>query len=591
MSAHTHVAVLHTNLGDITVNLLANHAPKTVANFVGLATGQIEWEMAYKFGPDPGAVVFEKVVQLRPFSSEEPGHQYIVHATKGDKHYILSVRSQDGNIFWLNLLDHPSPIVALSLAAASDAYFFYVVISDPSNQPLIGKFDGDGHIVIGQKIPIGKPDTIIKAITPKANGIIIAGNFTDVQSIGFVLDFHDNLKIVKALAVPDTIVHDVKYDGANYVVSAYNIGSQSVYITLFGQAGSFRGYLFPNTTKNESKIQLKHDGYYVLHYTPAHGILNLLNTGIEVQWGPVAVQTPQAFNSCKTKVLARPHLVEIPITVKVVNLQTSTGSINAVAGQGSVAHVSSDVIEICPPIFTTNIPIDETTSLQSPNFYLQSAGSEGDDSTKGMHLRWVFLGVLGDKHLPKRDYAGNTANFNKPDDVVRVYRSQYRKFKFEVDLLQPPSVVDDSNRLWVYAFGGRNIYVHFRNTNKYDQVRAAVNPMTDTASFYQNYAHNLIEIENKSDLFFAVRLIANANPNPNGHVRAETMGVNQNTLVATKYLSARKKFVSSVFSNMRLVSENGRSVRYQVYLCRIIKVEFEFYADFIGGLEFGYLRL
>jgi peptidyl-prolyl cis-trans isomerase A (cyclophilin A) len=43
MPAHTHVATLHTNHGDIVVNLLANHAPKTVANFVGLATGQIEW--------------------------------------------------------------------------------------------------------------------------------------------------------------------------------------------------------------------------------------------------------------------------------------------------------------------------------------------------------------------------------------------------------------------------------------------------------------------------------------------------------------------------------------------------------------------
>lgn len=43
MPAHTHVATLHTNHGDIKVNLLANHAPKTVANFVGLATGQIEW--------------------------------------------------------------------------------------------------------------------------------------------------------------------------------------------------------------------------------------------------------------------------------------------------------------------------------------------------------------------------------------------------------------------------------------------------------------------------------------------------------------------------------------------------------------------
>ena len=43
MPAHTHVATFHTSLGDITVNLLANHAPKTVANFVGLATGTIEW--------------------------------------------------------------------------------------------------------------------------------------------------------------------------------------------------------------------------------------------------------------------------------------------------------------------------------------------------------------------------------------------------------------------------------------------------------------------------------------------------------------------------------------------------------------------
>ena len=43
MPLHTHVATLHTNHGDIKVNLLGNHAPKTVRNFVGLATGQIEW--------------------------------------------------------------------------------------------------------------------------------------------------------------------------------------------------------------------------------------------------------------------------------------------------------------------------------------------------------------------------------------------------------------------------------------------------------------------------------------------------------------------------------------------------------------------
>ena len=36
-------ATLHTNHGDIVINLLGDHAPKTVANFVGLASGAKEY--------------------------------------------------------------------------------------------------------------------------------------------------------------------------------------------------------------------------------------------------------------------------------------------------------------------------------------------------------------------------------------------------------------------------------------------------------------------------------------------------------------------------------------------------------------------
>jgi peptidyl-prolyl cis-trans isomerase A (cyclophilin A) len=36
-------AIFHTSRGDITVKLLEKEAPKTVQNFVGLATGQAEW--------------------------------------------------------------------------------------------------------------------------------------------------------------------------------------------------------------------------------------------------------------------------------------------------------------------------------------------------------------------------------------------------------------------------------------------------------------------------------------------------------------------------------------------------------------------
>ncbi|GAB3225799.1 peptidylprolyl isomerase [Kineococcus gypseus] len=37
-------ATLHTNHGDIRLELFENHAPKTVANFVGLAEGTKEWK-------------------------------------------------------------------------------------------------------------------------------------------------------------------------------------------------------------------------------------------------------------------------------------------------------------------------------------------------------------------------------------------------------------------------------------------------------------------------------------------------------------------------------------------------------------------
>ena len=36
-------ATLHTTIGDIKIELFPNHAPKTVANFVELATGAREW--------------------------------------------------------------------------------------------------------------------------------------------------------------------------------------------------------------------------------------------------------------------------------------------------------------------------------------------------------------------------------------------------------------------------------------------------------------------------------------------------------------------------------------------------------------------
>ena len=44
MPEDTPTAVLHTSRGDVEVDLFAERAPETVENFVGLATGEGDWE-------------------------------------------------------------------------------------------------------------------------------------------------------------------------------------------------------------------------------------------------------------------------------------------------------------------------------------------------------------------------------------------------------------------------------------------------------------------------------------------------------------------------------------------------------------------
>jgi peptidyl-prolyl cis-trans isomerase A (cyclophilin A) len=57
-------AILKTNRGDITVNLFPNHAPKTVANFTGLATGEKDYSTSNnRSGPFYDGLTFHRVIE------------------------------------------------------------------------------------------------------------------------------------------------------------------------------------------------------------------------------------------------------------------------------------------------------------------------------------------------------------------------------------------------------------------------------------------------------------------------------------------------------------------------------------------------
>jgi peptidyl-prolyl cis-trans isomerase A (cyclophilin A) len=67
MTVSTAVATIHTNHGDIRVELFGHHAPKTVANFIGLATGTRAWTHPETGEPQTGplydGVIFHRIIK------------------------------------------------------------------------------------------------------------------------------------------------------------------------------------------------------------------------------------------------------------------------------------------------------------------------------------------------------------------------------------------------------------------------------------------------------------------------------------------------------------------------------------------------
>ena len=66
MSFKTATAIMHTNRGDITIELFGNHAPKTVENFVTLADGTADYSTKNAQGTDEGpfydGAIFHRVI-------------------------------------------------------------------------------------------------------------------------------------------------------------------------------------------------------------------------------------------------------------------------------------------------------------------------------------------------------------------------------------------------------------------------------------------------------------------------------------------------------------------------------------------------
>lgn len=232
---------------------------------------------------------------------------------------------------------------------------------------------------------------------------------------------------------------------------------------------------------------------------------------------------------------------------------------------------------LCPREPGSGVIIDENTKLQSADLYLQAAGSTGEDSTAGIHLRWLLKNNL-QTHLPKGDYyQGTPQGNNKPDDYVQIFRTAYKPVSVLLAFAKPPQSVVDGQALWLYSISGKNFYVYFRNITRYQQVRSTVNPMNDPIGFLNQYGSNLIEVESRDHLFFGARITPSVST---GRAKAEVQSVETEQPNLPKNVTYRSH-MGSLEMQSPIYAENGRSIRFAPFDCIITSIHFEFYLDFI----------
>ena len=273
---------------------------------------------------------------------------------------------------------------------------------------------------------------------------------------------------------------------------------------------------------------------------------------------------------------------------EIANIAAFIGSSNSESYQiawSSVQSILNYLLNLGNCNCGDDLEITDNSLVQSGHLYLQSAGSVGQDSTKGIHLRWALKGALME-HLPKANYAFSTHHFNKANDFVKIHRAKYIEYKVVLDFSMPPLQVNEIGikKSWLYQIGDKIFHVHFKDGVKYNQVRNSFNPYTDPSVFIKNYGNSLIEIENKTELSF--KITPNfVIQNPGDSINLEVLSVQENKITAPKTASIRKQFTASELNSQPLVAENIRSIRFVGTNAYIGKIAFEFYSDFIGNAK------
>jgi len=234
--------------------------------------------------------------------------------------------------------------------------------------------------------------------------------------------------------------------------------------------------------------------------------------------------------------------------------------------------------------------------FQTPYAYLQAAGSDGSDRTlPGMHLRWDFLKLLGDKHLAKGNYTvsepyQSALGFNRENDFIKIYRTAFKKEYYTVvnfAVKPKKEIKEDNKREWHYTApvnnqegGIVNVVVRFMDPLLYDIARAAAGGLN--AILILNAYTGIVEVETPGKLSFYIEYMVAFAGKPN-YLRVESVTLPDSGDNMNKQVSCRKKFINS--GDTVVSCENIQYTRFDYANAQWTAIHIYCYEHFIKGIN------
>jgi len=433
----------------------------------------------------------------------------------------------------------------------------------------------------GQYIFVATYQGIIKL----SNTLQVISNFVFNKSLDIHGIYALNSKVYLTGAYTDSGIKYSFYTSVNYsgTISAQTvylkclsnngfpvrIDSQSIYFTFESD-----GKVQKNSILDDSFIWFKK-----ISITTENVILNLVGDMMLVVAGANLGLLNSSMDSCET-VSENSSNPIIPLPVDIFLNNDLTASATFPVTELNINVFEQERILTKYALCFSDNTIDYT-DLQSPHLYAQAAGSIGNDSTTGIHLRWLLKNALTE-HLPKGNYAQTVANFNKPDDFVALYRAPYVSTPRTLDFSQSPNEVDNTLKQWTFIVDDLLFYVNFLTPSLYTAILNTIDPGTDSRSFMRMYCEygGILEVENKNHLSFGIT--------PNFYIRdyssvvAELLSVEENLITSPKRVSYRNEIEGRELGST-IYGENVRSIRFTMGNTYLLSVSFEFYHDFVNN--------